>query len=143
MAEPSKPTAEGTPTEMKHKVRHIDFRVTEEQYKEITDKAVACGKTISDYCRDLVIGFIPHLLMTVAQEKALTGLVAARSELVHFRNALLTFPPSRRKQLFKSVEFMKKWMQYINLLIQRWGEIRDYFLDIQADDSIRKVDTTR
>ena len=143
MTETDKNTTEGTAPQVKHKVKHIDFRVTEEQYESIAKEAAGCGKTISDYCRDLVIGFIPHLLMTEAQEKALAGLVAARSELVHFRTALLALPPSKRKQLFKSPEFMKKWQGYINGLIKYWGEIRNHFLDIHEDDSIRKIDTAR
>ena len=132
------------PKEEQHKVKDIHFRVTLEQHKEIEAKAAATGRTISDYCRDLVIGYEPHLIMTDKQMEALTGFVAARSELVRFRSGFQGLPQAKRKQLFKSPDFMKKWWQYVNYLINYWGEIKDYFLDIHKtpneDDSIRKTD---
>ena len=143
MEENSKTIQIDIATEGKHKVKHIDFRVTEEQYNLIASHAASCGKTISDYVRDLVLGFIPHLLMTDEQAQALTALVAARSELIRFRNAFEATPKSKRKQLFKSVEFMKKWLKYINYLIECWGKIKNHFLDIYDDDSIRKSDSPR
>ena len=127
----------------KLKRKHIDFRVTDSQYDEIKDKALRCGRSVSDYVRDLVIGYVPHLLMTRAQEKALAFLGAGRSELVRFRNAFRAMSQERRKQFFDDPEFMAEWLQYVNYLIIRWKKIKNFFLDLHDDDSKGKIDSAR
>ena len=127
----------------KLKRKHIDFRVTDSQYDEIRDKALRCGRSVSDYVRDLVIGYVPHLLMTRAQEKALAFLGAGRSELVRFRNAFQAMSQERRKQLFDDPVFMAEWLQYVNYLIIRWKKIKKFFLDLHDDDSKGKIDSAR
>lgn len=117
--------------EKANKGKHIGFRLTDEQYEDIQGKAASCGMSVSDYIRSLVSGFIPHLIMTDEQAKALSGFVAARSELVHFRNAFQNLPQDKRKLLFKNEKFMGKWLSYVNYLIKHWAEIKNHFQNVE------------
>ena len=89
------------------KIRHIDVRFTEEHYN-----------------------LIVHNPMTAEQEEALKGLIGARSELVYVRNALHALPQAERLKLFKRADFMERWLQGINTLIEELSRIRDKFLDM-------------
>ena len=68
--------------------------------------------------------------MTAEQEEALKGLIGARSELFYVRNALHALPQTERLKLFKRADFMERWLQGINTLIEELSRIRDKFLDM-------------
>ena len=112
------------------KTRHIDVRFTEEHYNLVVHNARLSGRSKSTYLHDLGIGHKPSLLMTEGQEEALKGLIGARSELVYVRNALHALPQAERLKLFKRADFMERWLQGINTLIEELSRIRDKFLDM-------------
>ena len=111
------------------KIRHIDVRFTEE-YNLVVHNARLSGRSKSTYLHDLGIGHKPSLPMTEGQEEALKGLIGARSELVYVRNALHALPQTERLKLFKRADFMERWLQGINTLIEELSRIRDKFLDM-------------
>ena len=112
------------------KIRHIDVRFTEEEYNLVVHNARLSGRSKSTYLHDLGIGHKPSLPMTSEQEEALKGLIGARSELVYVRNALHALPQTERLKLFKRSDFMERWLQGINTLIEELSRIRDKFLDM-------------
>ena len=112
------------------KTRHIDVRFTEEEYNQVVHNARLSGRSKSTYLHDLGIGHKPSLPMTEGQEEALKGLIGARSELVYVRNALHALPQTERLKLFKRADFMERWLQGINTLIEELSRIRDKFLNM-------------
>lgn len=112
------------------KTRHIDVRFTEEEYNQVVHNALLSGRSKSTYLHDLGIGHNPSLPMTEGQEEALKGLIGARSELVYVRNALHALPQTERLKLFKRADFMERWLQGINTLIEELSRIRDKFMDM-------------
>lgn len=112
------------------KIRHIDVRFTEEEYNQVVHNARLSGRSKSTYLHDLGIGYKPSLPMTTGQEEALKGLIGARSELVYVRNALHALPQTERLKLFKRADFMERWLQGINTLIEELSRIRDKFMDM-------------
>lgn len=118
------------------KTRHIDVRFTEEHYDLVVHNARLSGRSKSTYLHDLGIGHKPSLPMTAEQEEALKGLIGARSELVYVRNALHALPQTERLKLFKRADFMERWLQGINTLIEELSRIRDKFLDMFDSKSV-------
>ena len=68
--------------------------------------------------------------MTEGHEEALKVSLGARSELVFVRTALHALPQTERLKLFKRADFMERWLQGINTLIEELSRIRDKFLDM-------------
>lgn len=112
------------------KCRHIDVRFTEEEFNLIVKNAQKSGRGKSNYLHDTAIGHSPSLPMTVEQQEALKGLIGARAELVYIRNALHALPQEERKKLFKRADFMERWIQGINSIIEEWSHIRDKFVNM-------------
>ena len=112
------------------KTRHIDVRFTEEEYNQVVHNARLSGRSKSTYLHDLGIGHKPSLPMTEGQEGALKGLIGERSDLVYVRYALHALPQTDRLKLFKRADFMERWLQGINTLIEELSRIRDKFLDM-------------
>lgn len=112
------------------KTRRIDVRFTEDEYYQVLKDARLSGRSKSIYLHDIAIGHKPSLPMTAEQQEALKGLTGARAELVYIRNALHALPQTERKKLFKRADFMARWMQGINSLIEEWSHIRDNFINM-------------
>ena len=55
--------------------------------------------------------------------------MSGRSKSI-YRNALHALPQEERKKLFKRADFMARWMQGINSLIEEWSHIRDNFINM-------------
>ena len=112
------------------KNKHIDVRFTEDEFNTVLKNAQLSGRSKSIYLHDIAIGHNPSLPMTAEQQEALKGLTGARAELVYVRNALHALPQAERKKLFKRADFMARWMQGINSLIEEWSHIRDNFINM-------------
>ncbi len=112
------------------KNKHIDVRFTEKEFDLVVKNAQMSGRSKSIYLHDLGIGHKPSLPMTDEQQEALKGLTGARAELVYIRNALHALPQEERKKLFKRADFMERWIQGINSIIEEWSHIRDQFLNM-------------
>ena len=112
------------------KSRHIDVRFTEDEFNIVLKYARMSGRSKSIYLHDVALGHKPSLPMTAEQQEALKGLIGARAELIGIRNALHALPQEERKKLFKRADFMERWLQGINTLIEELSRIRDKFLDM-------------
>ena len=112
------------------KSRHIDVRFTEDEFNIVLKYARMSGRSKSIYLHDVALGYKPSLPMTAEQLAALKGLICARAELIGIRNALHALPQEERKKLFKRADFMARWMQGINSLLEEWSHIRDNFINM-------------
>ena len=112
------------------KNKHIDVRFTEDEFNIVLKYARMSGRSKSIYLHDVALGHKPSLPMTAEQQEALKGLIGARAELIGIRNALHALPQEERKKLFKRADFMERWLQGINTLIEELSRIRDKFLNM-------------
>lgn len=113
------------PNTPKGRTRHIDIRLTEEEYEMVVKKATECGMTLSSYGRKLFQGHQPSRRLTQDEMQALNSLSDARADLIRIQNTLKGKPDEVKKQYFRDVTFMRLWIASVDKLIVRWGQIRD------------------
>ena len=75
------------------RTRHIDIRLTENEYEMIVEKAAECGLTLSNYGRKLLQNHHPNKRLSDEEVQGLN--------------------------------YMRAWIEAVNRLIVRWGQIRD------------------
>lgn len=112
-----------------NKVRNPRITVcyTNEEYSKIISNANVCGLKKSQYVHDTSLEKEPKAMMTDREAEALISLKAARGDLILIKNALHGTTQEQRKRYFRNEEFMKLWMDGVNSLIRRLGEILDVF----------------
>jgi len=103
--------------------RHVDFRVSHEEYGIGRKNADACGLSVSEYCRRLFLGQKPRLHLTEKETEAYKSLADARGDLVHVRNALKGRTQQQIRNYFNDDEFMRSWIIAINNIIIQWDTI--------------------
>lgn len=113
--------------EEKKRNPRITVCYTLEEYNEIVTNAKSCGLKKSQFVHDESLGQHPAQMMNDVQTDALISLRAARSELVHIRNALKGRPQEELKKYFHNEEFMEEWIWATNYLIRRLLEIDNLF----------------
>ena len=113
------------PNTPKGRTRHIDIRLTEEEYEMVVKKATECGMTLSSYGRKLFQGHRPSRRLTHDEMQALNSLSDARADLIRIQNTLKGKPDTVKKQYFRDATFMRLWIASVDKLIVRWGQIRD------------------
>ena len=99
------------------RTRHIDIRLTQKEYEAIVEKAAECGLTLSNYGRRLLQNHHPN--------KGLNSLSDARADLIRIQNVLKSKPDEIKKRYFRDEDYMRAWIEAVNRLIVRWGQIRD------------------
>ena len=114
-------------TEHKERNPRITVCYAPEEYKEIVDKAAACGLKKSQYIHDASLGQEPKVMMSDKEADALMSLKAARGELVLIKNALHGTTQEQRKKYFRNEQFMRQWIEGVNSLIRRLVEIEGMF----------------
>lgn len=107
------------------RTRHIDIRLTEKEYESVTRKASECGMTLSGYGRKLLQDHCPHKRLSDTEVEALNSLSDARADLIRIQNVLRNKPDEVKRQYFKDRRYMEAWIEAVNGLIIRWGQIRD------------------
>ena len=80
------------------RTRHIDIRLTEKEYETVAAKAAECGMTLSNYGRKLLQNHHPNKRLSNDEMK---------------------------KRYFRDENYMRAWIEAVNRLIARWGQIRD------------------
>lgn len=110
-------------TERVNRSKHIDIRLTPGEYESIIDKAQSCNLTASVYARKVLMGARPRHRLTNREVEILSTLGDASGDLVRVRNILKNKSDAERRELFGSVDYMKKWIDYINTFIERWKEV--------------------
>lgn len=105
--------------------RHIDIRLTEKEYKMVVEKAAECGLTLSNYGRKLLQNHNPSKRLSDEEVQGLNSLSDARADLIRIQNVLKGKPDEIKKRYFRDENYMRAWIEAINWLITRWGQIRD------------------
>jgi len=105
--------------------RHIDIRLTEEEYKMVVEKAAECGLTLSNYGRKLLQNHHPSKRLSDEEVQGLNSLSDARADLIRIQNVLKGKPDEIKKRYFRDENYMRAWIEAVNRLIVRWGQIRD------------------
>lgn len=106
-----------------NKTCRMGFRATQQEQITIQAKAQACGKSVSSYIRQCVLGHKPKLRMTRSQAQAYISISEARGDLIHIKNALNAMSQEDRVRCFADPYFMRRWISSANKLIKRWREI--------------------
>ena len=97
------------------RTRHIDIRLTENEYEMIVEKAAECGLTLSNYGRKLLQNHHPN--KRLSDEEV--------ADLIRIQNVLKGKPDEIKKRYFRDENYMRAWIEAVNRLIVRWGQIRD------------------
>ena len=105
--------------------RHIDIRLTEEEYKKVFEKAAECGLTLSNYGRRLLQNHHPSKRLSEEDVQGLNSLSDARADLIRIQNVLKGKRDEIKKRYFRDENYMRAWIEAVNRLIVRWGQIRD------------------
>ncbi len=107
------------------RTKHIDIRLTGEEYNMIKQKASECGMTLSDYGRRVLQNHRPYKRLSDEEVEALNSLSDARADLIRIQNVLRNKPDEVKRQYFKDRSYMQAWIEAVNGLVTRWGQIRD------------------
>lgn len=111
----------------KNKTRLIGFRVDEDAFREIENRAILAGKTPNDWCRDELLARLGDGTMLTANEELI------HSEVIRFGNVLATFlhllandelTPETSKKLKNALNFDGKKLaeQYFSILVKNAQE---------------------
>ena len=107
------------------RARHIDIRLTEKEYETVAAKAAECGMTLSNYGRKLLQNHHPNKRLSNEEVQGLNSLSDARADLIRIQNVLKGKPDEMKKRYFRDENYMRAWIEAVNRLIARWGQIRD------------------
>lgn len=111
------------------RTRHIDYRVTPEEYGLIVEKANACGITTGEFCRRCALGHTPKLHLTEREAEAYCSLADARGDIVHIRSALKGKSQEQIRRYFNDDRFMRSWIQAVTNIIIQWDNIIEQMKD--------------
>ena len=107
------------------RTRHIDIRLTQKEYEAIVEKAAECGLTLSNYGRRLLQNHHQNKRLSDKEVQGLNSLSDARADLIRIQNVLKSKPDEIKKRYFRDEDYMRAWIEAVNRLIVRWGQIRD------------------
>ena len=107
------------------RTRHIDIRLTEKEYETVAAKAAECGMTLSNYGRKLLQNHHPNKRLSNEEVQGLNSLSDARADLIRIQNVLKGKPEEIKKRYFRDDNYMRAWIEAVNRLIARWGQIRN------------------
>ena len=92
----------------KNKTQLIGFRVDDDAFSEIENRAILAGKTTNDWCRDELLARLGEGTMLTANEELI------HSEVIRFGNVLATFLQSLAKNEL-TPETSKKLLTVLNI----------------------------
>ena len=107
------------------RTRHIVIRLTEKEYETVAAKAAECGMTLSSYGRKLLQNHHPNKRLSNEEVQGLNSLSDARADLIRIQNVLKGKPDEIKKRYFRDENYMRAWIEAVNRLIARWGQIRN------------------
>lgn len=112
-----------------NRIKHLDVRLSEEEFSIVRDNANLCGITLSKYVRKCLLGHKPKLHLTEREIDAYCSISDARGDLVHISNALKGRTSEQRKAYFGNETFMLKWIEAVTKIIQQWDNIIEKLKD--------------
>lgn len=92
----------------KNKTHLIGFRIDEDAYSELENRAVLAGKTVNDWCRDELLARIAEGVPLTASEELIHG------EIIRFGNVLVNFLTLLGKRQM-TAENAEKLVNYLHL----------------------------
>ena len=107
------------------RTRPINNRLTANENEMIIKKAAECGLTLSNYGRRLLQNHHPNKRLSDKEVQGLNSLSDARADLIRIQNVLKSKPDEIKKRYFRDEDYMRAWIEAVNRLIVRWGQIRD------------------
>ena len=103
----------------------MKYSMRENEYEMIVEKAAECGLTLSNYGRKLLQNHHPNKRLSDEEVQGLNSLSDARADLIRIQNVLKGKPDEIKKRYFRDENYMRAWIEAVNRLIVRWGQIRD------------------
>ena len=99
--------------------------MTEKEDETVAAKAAECGMTLSNYGRKLLQNHHPNKRLSNEEVQGLNSLSDARADLIRIQNVLKGKPDEIKKRYFRDENYMRAWIEAVNRLIARWGQIRN------------------
>ena len=101
------------------------FRCTDKDWKELKRLAKVCGISIGKYLVETGLEHHPRQRLTSEETQALNSLTEARTDLIKIRSILRKATPEEKPKYFRSVKFMKWWIEAVERLIKHWYSIEE------------------
>ena len=98
---------------------------TDKDWKELKRLAKVCGISIGKYLVETGLKHHPRQRLTPEESQALNSLTEARTDLIKIRSILRKASPGEKLKYFRSVKFMKWWIEAVEALIKHWYSIEE------------------
>lgn len=103
--------------------KHVDIRMTDNLYRELSEGAKTAGKSVSEYCRELLEGKKPRAALTPEEFDAIMDLTKLRTDIQRFKAALGgrlgQMTKEERLQYLIEGQGMAWWRKYIKQALDR------------------------
>lgn len=103
--------------------KHVDIRMTDNLYRELSEGAKTAGKSVSEYCRELLEGKKPRAALTPEEFDAIKDLTKLRTDIQRFKNALGgrlgQMTKEERLQYLVEGQTVAWWRKYIKQALDR------------------------
>ena len=107
-------------------------KVTGQELSQIKDTADQCGMTRSDFIRARALGYKPRQRLSDKELDGLRQLVACRTDMVNFANALHGLTDNEKIRLFRHEETMLEWYEKVAYVTNR---VADFLQSAQTANS--------
>jgi len=101
------------------------FRCTQKEHEQLQTLARECGMSLSRYVVETALKHHPRKRLTKEEVDALNSLAIARTDLIKISNVLSKKTAEEKAHYFKSVKFMRWWVDVVTELIQHWYSIEE------------------
>jgi len=103
--------------------KHIDIRVTEELYEQLSKEAEKCKIPVSEYCRKHLEGKKPVAAFSEKEREDMNKILQLSSDLVHYKSALensffKTLSTDERIRFLGTSDELSKFRLQINEAVQ-------------------------
>lgn len=105
------------------------FRCTEGEFRDLQALARKCGLSLSRYVVETGLAHHPRQRLTKEEVHALDSLAIARTDLIKISNVLANKTAEEKSHYFKSVKFMRWWVDAVTGLIRHWYNIENNITD--------------
>lgn len=113
----------------------IVTKVTQQEYKNINEKAAKCGMTTSSFARARMLGYQPKCRLTEEEFARLGTLEACRTDMVRFANALSGLTHTEKLALFRNYRQMFEWYSCVAPVT---NAVTDFLKSVQHANSFKQ-----
>ena len=101
------------------------FRCTQKEREQLQALAKECGMSLSRYVVETALKHRPRKRLTKEEIDTLNTLAIARTDLIKISNVLSKKTDEEKAHYFKSMKFMRWWVDAVTGLIQHWYSIEE------------------